>query len=532
MPRDTLKMVEEKSGSDRIVEIPHDSKDSKMLSSGDEGTVYIQLDIYGLALVPQPSKFRDDPLNWPVGLKWLVLFQVSFLAMLGPFNSSVANPALVPLAALFKVPVGSAPLQTTTTIISVGVAPLFFTPLANIYGRRPIYLISTLVGIVATVGSGAATTWAGLIIGRVFSGIGTGAGMALGAATVNDMFFLHEVSTGACIEHLKTQYNRTNVNSKRGAKMGIWTVFLTNGAHVGPIIGGYLAQKAGVRWCYYLPAIVNSVAFVIMFFALPETLFSRSKENLARHKERTYAQMLFSFSRNALLDRKLHLRDLIRPFEMLKYPSVSLTFIYYIVSFSFSSILPAVTVAILFTRIYHFQSGVIGLMLLLIGSMLGEIMSGPFSDWVMHRYAERHGGKRKPEARLPASLGSMLLCPAGIIIYGVCLQRQTHWIGPVMGMAIASFGLQLVTTVSYTYCSDCYKPQSAEVGSLYNFGRQTFAFPMGFYALPFANRIGVQWAWITLALITTLASLGIIVLMLKGEQWRKKLGEPEFHKDI
>ena len=117
--------------------------------------------------------------------------------------------------------------------------------------------------------------------------------------------------------------------------------------------------------------------------------------------------MLFSFKRNELLDRNLHLRDLIRPFEMLKYPSVSLTFIYYIVSFSFSSILPAVTVAILFTRIYHFQSGAIGLMLglpLLIGSMLGEIMSGPFSDWVMHRYAKRHGGKRKPEARLPASL--------------------------------------------------------------------------------------------------------------------------------
>ncbi|KAI0889348.1 major facilitator superfamily domain-containing protein [Annulohypoxylon maeteangense] len=506
-------MVEEKTDSERIVEISRGSKEGKTVWPCDENTAYVQLDMHGLALVPQPSNFRDDPLNWPIWLKWLVLLQVSFLAMLGPFNSSVVNPALVPLAALFKVPVGSAPLQTTTTIILAGVAPLFFAPLSNIYGRRPVYMLSTIVGIVATVGSGVATSWAGLIIGRVFSGIGTGAGMALGAATVNDMFFLHE----------------------RGTKMGVWTVFLNNGAHAGPIIGGYLAQKAGVRWCYYLPAIVNSVAFVIMLFALPETLFSRSKENLARHKERTYPQMLFSFSRNALLDRRLHIRDLVRPFEMLKYPSISLTFIYYIVSFCFSSILPAVTVAILFTNIYHFQSGVIGLMLglpLLIGSMLGEIMSGPFSDWVVHRYAERHGGKRKPEARLIASLGSMLLCPAGIIIYGVCLQRRTHWIGPVMGMAIASFGLQLVTTVSYTYCSDCYKPQSAEIGSLYNFGRQTFAFPIGFYALPFANRIGVQWAWITLALITALTSIGIIVLMFKGEQWRKRLGKPQFHTDI
>jgi MFS family permease len=170
---------------------------------------------------------------------------------------------------------------------------------------------------------------------------------------------------------------------------------------------------------------------------------------------------------------------------MLRYPSVTLTFIYYIVSFAFSSILPAVTVAILFTKIYHFKTGAIGLTLglpLLIGSALGEFLSGPFSDWFMLRYAKQHGGERKPEARLPASLGSLLLCPTGIMIYGFCLQHKTHWMGPVMGMAISSFGLQLITTVSYAYCSDCYKPQSGEISSLYNFGRQTFAFPLGFYA--------------------------------------------------
>lgn len=245
--------------------------------------------------------------------------------------------------------------------------------------------------------------------------------------------------------------------------------------------------------------------------------------------------MLWSFNRNRLRDRKVHLRDFIRPFEMLYYPSVTLTWVYYCVSFAYSSILPAVTVAILFTETYHFNTGVIGLMLglpLLLGSALGEFLSGPFSDWMMYRYAKRHDGERKPEARLHAAWGSLFLCPAGIIIYGVCLQHKTHWMGPVMGMAISSFGLQLVTTVSYTYCSDCYKPQSAEMSSVYNFGRQTFAFPLGFYAINFANEIGIEWAWLTFALITMFTYAGIIVLMWKGEQWRKQLGTPQFHKDI
>jgi hypothetical protein len=49
------------------------------------GTLY---DKHGFPLVPQPSPYADDPLNWPAWKKWMVLLQISFLAMLGPFNSS------------------------------------------------------------------------------------------------------------------------------------------------------------------------------------------------------------------------------------------------------------------------------------------------------------------------------------------------------------------------------------------------------------------------------------------------------------
>ncbi|GME30148.1 hypothetical protein GTA08_BOTSDO08372 [Neofusicoccum parvum] len=260
---------------------------------------------------------------------------------------------------------------------------------------------------------------------------------------------------------------------------------MQDGAHVAPLIGGYLTEGAGYRWDYYLPAVTNAVLLVIMVFALPETLFSRSDEMLRDHRERTYFQMLFSFRRNCLRDRSLHWRDFARPFEMLRYPSVSLTWLYYTVSFAYGTVLPAVTVAILFTKTYHFETGVIGLMLglpLLIGSFLGEILSGPFSDFIMYEYAKRHDGERKPEARLPASWASAFFLPAGIIIYGVCLHLKTHWIGPVIGNAVAGFGLQLATTVNYAYCSDCYKPQSGEIGTLYNFGRQIFSFTVGFYA--------------------------------------------------
>jgi MFS family permease len=117
------------------------------------------------------------------------------MALLGPFNSAVINPAILPLANYFHISKVEGSWQTTTCILAAGIAPLFWTPLANIYGRRPIYLMSTLIGIGATVGTGLSPTWPGMIVARVFSGAATSAPMALGAAVVSDLFFLHEVSS-------------------------------------------------------------------------------------------------------------------------------------------------------------------------------------------------------------------------------------------------------------------------------------------------------------------------------------------------
>ncbi|KAL1839601.1 hypothetical protein VTK73DRAFT_4003 [Phialemonium thermophilum] len=125
-----------------------------------------------------------------------------------------------------------------------------------------------------------------------------------------------------------------------------------------------------------------------------------------------------------------------------------------------------------------------------------------------------------------------ILLPLGTIVEGVCLERETHWIGVAMGIAIASTGLQIATTGVYTYTAECYKPQSPELGSILNFGRQLFSFSMGFYAIPFAERIGVQDAWIAMAMVNFAFSLPLVVLFFKGAAWRQWLGDPKFHWDL
>lgn len=133
-----------------------------------------------------------DPLNWPLWLKTAVLVQVSFLAFLGPFCQAVINSAFLPLSEAMDISITVASYNTTIAILFAGVAPIFWSPLANVYGRRPIFIAVSALGIISQCACAAAPTWSGILTARAFVGIGTSAGMGIGAAVVSDMFFMHE----------------------------------------------------------------------------------------------------------------------------------------------------------------------------------------------------------------------------------------------------------------------------------------------------------------------------------------------------
>jgi len=143
---------------------------------------------------------------------------------------------------------------------------------------------------------------------------------------------------------------------------------------------------------------------------------------------------------------------------MLKYISIMIPGLYYMISFGYGSVLFATTGSSLFAKFYHFNVAQTGLLLsipLLIGCLIGEFNAGWVTDYMVYRSSKRHDGVRKPEARLDA-IWLALLLPIGVIIDGVCLShyRSVGWIGAAFGMGIACLGLQVATTVVYAYCTD------------------------------------------------------------------------------
>lgn len=223
--------------------------------------------------------------------------------------------------------------------------------------------------------------------------------------------------------------------------------------------------------------------WLINIFCLPETLYHRDPVTGApRRKTSSWAQLL---KFNALpTTQRLRLYEFTHSFIMLKYPSVFLTGLYYSIAFGAGTVLFAVTGAAAFGSVYEFDTAQVGMAIglsTLVGSILGETVSGPVSDKILFLANRRRGGNAEPETRLHATWPGGFLLPAGLVIEGVCLQYHTHWSGPVMGIAISAFGLQIVSTSIFAYLTDCYKPQATEISTLLNFGRLTFSFTIGFY---------------------------------------------------
>lgn len=77
-------------------------------------------------------------------------------------------------------------------MITLALGPLFWIPLANRYGRLPIWLLSTLGGGLFNVGCALSRSYATLMVLRIFQAFFISPGIAMGQAVVAESFFAHQ----------------------------------------------------------------------------------------------------------------------------------------------------------------------------------------------------------------------------------------------------------------------------------------------------------------------------------------------------
>ncbi|KAJ7264475.1 MFS general substrate transporter [Mycena haematopus] len=482
---------------------------SSIESSSNEA---VKLDHKGLPLIPQPSDDPEDPLNWSRTQKYIIVCISSLVAFLGTFALATSNPAYAQIGLALDVTAIQASYIGTVGIAAAGIGSFIWAPLSNVYGRRPVLILSQAIAIVAGFGASFAKSYGTIIVGRFFTGLGVASGNVVTFAVVSDVFCLHE----------------------RGKMLGLVTVALINGPHLASLPGGFIAQNVGWRWTILMPSILTAVCWVLIIVGLPETLYVRGIDTPVKSPGK-YHRMRITGTRAP--GRTLQLVDFARPFQMLKYFPIIVLGWFAAVAFTLGSVMPAQTVSALFRTFYKWGSARTGVALSVsttIGGVLGEVVSGPVIDKLMERSRKREGRVR-PEARLHGMWPAIVLLPGGLLMFGFSIAHHelTHsYIGVTVGMAITCFAVQMITTPVIAYCVDCYKPQSAEVVQLLNFARQEMSFTVGFWSIQYGDKIGFQFSAVTYACVSVFFFLPVLWIMIYGERLRTRLGEPGFNKEI
>lgn len=177
---------------------------------------------------------------------FMILVAVSAV---GPLALNLFMPSVPGLQAEFGITAGAAQLTLTVYLVGMAASQLFYGPLSDRFGRRPMLLAGLVLFALASGLAAIATSIDLLVWARLAQAIGGSAGMVLARAMVRDV---HE-------------------RDKSASVIGYITMAWVIAPMFAPAIGGVLDSLAGWRSGFALLAVVGALVLAAAWRFMPET---------------------------------------------------------------------------------------------------------------------------------------------------------------------------------------------------------------------------------------------------------------------
>src|SRR6202140_2091894 len=113
---------------------------------------------------------------------------LGFLVARPSFGIDMSLPALTAMGAALGVAPEQAGLMMSLFMLGFVVAPLFYGPASDRYGRKPIVVFACMLFVIAGIGCALAQSRPTLLMWRVVQGAGAGASMTIALAIIRDLF--------------------------------------------------------------------------------------------------------------------------------------------------------------------------------------------------------------------------------------------------------------------------------------------------------------------------------------------------------
>jgi DHA1 family bicyclomycin/chloramphenicol resistance-like MFS transporter len=181
---------------------------------------------------------------------------LAMLAGLGPLSVDMYLASLPSIGRLLDAPTSQVQLTISAYLAGFAVAQVFYGPLSDRHGRRPVLLAALGIYLLATVACALAFSIETLITARFVQAVGGSGASVLARAVVRDM------------------YEGTRV----GRELARMAAIMALAPLVAPLIGGVLETAFGWRSNFVALFCFDAVAMVMVWLLLPETVRQRAPE--------------------------------------------------------------------------------------------------------------------------------------------------------------------------------------------------------------------------------------------------------------
>ncbi len=173
-------------------------------------------------------------------------------------DGTVVNVALPALQAGLNATVTDVQWVVESYALFLAALLLVGGSLGDLYGRRKIFIVGTVLFAAASCWCGLATSVGELIVARGVQGVG-------GALLVPGSLAL--ISSSFCEE-------------ERGRAIGTWSGFTAMTTAFGPVLGGWLIQHLSWRWAFFINLPLAVVVVLVTLARVPESRDEKMKPRL------------------------------------------------------------------------------------------------------------------------------------------------------------------------------------------------------------------------------------------------------------
>jgi EmrB/QacA subfamily drug resistance transporter len=191
-----------------------------------------------------PAAVRTDKSQYQMN-KWVVFALAASATFMTTLDGSIVNIGLPSIASTFHVGIsGTIEWIIIGYLVVIAAALLTFGRLADMLGRKPIFLAGLVTFILGSMLCGLAPSLFLLILARLLQGIGGALIFAVNVAMITSTF----------------------ASNERGLALGLNAVVVSLGVAAGPTIGGIITQYLSWRWIFYVNVPICMLVLLAGFY--------------------------------------------------------------------------------------------------------------------------------------------------------------------------------------------------------------------------------------------------------------------------